>query len=118
MDDARADGSEQGRLTGTWRVAEPSWKADGSTLAYSNARPADDRSIVVANPEGLKLSIVPATRANEPSNDGHPSWSPDGTRIAVDDDVAGGVSVVTVQGRAAGRRSPSTASCPRGRPTA
>ena len=98
----RADGGGQRRLGGK-AVMAPAWSRDGTKLAYASGDPAGGSRIVVADARGRKLSVVaPAASGTEP-NDGNPSWSPDGTRIAVDDIVAAGVSVVDVK---TGRRTP------------
>ena len=98
----RADGGGQRRLGGK--------AVDGARLEPRReearlrlGRPCGGSRIVVADARGRKLSVVaPAASGTEP-NDGNPSWSPDGTRIAVEDIVAAGVSVVDVK---TGRRTP------------
>ena len=98
----RADGGGQRRLGGK-AVMAPAWSRDGTKLAYASGDPAGGSRIVVADARGRKLSVVaPAASGTEP-NDGNPSWSPDATRIAVEDIVAAGVSVVDVE---TGRRTP------------
>ena len=112
----RADGGGQRRLGGKAVDRRPPGAATGRSSRTPRATCGGSR-IVVADADGRKRSSSRLRAPERSPNDGNPSWSPDGERIAVDDIVAAGVSVVTCR-TAAGRRSPSTASRPRGRPTA
>ena len=92
--------SAQRRLGGS-AVAAPAWNRDGTKLAYATGAPAGGSGIVVADAAGRKLDVI-AGAAGESANDGNPSWSPDGSRIAVDDVVAAGAFVLDVK---TGRRT-------------
>ena len=98
----RADGRGQRPLGGT-AVMAPAWSRDGMKLAYASGDPAGGSRIVVADAAGRRLSVVAAAASGTVPNDGNPTWSPDGTRVAIDDIVAAGVSVVDVK---TGRRTP------------
>ena len=94
----RADGSGQRRLTGSFPIAEPTWSADGTQLAYRRDGLASDGGVAVAGADGRRRTAVSGARPAERSNDGNPSWSPDASRIAVADVISGGISVVDVAG--------------------
>ena len=81
-----ADGDGQRRLGGS-AVAAPAWSRDGTRLAYAAGDPAGGSGIVLADAAGRKLGVIGGA-AGQGANDGNPSWSPDGSRIAVDDVVA------------------------------
>ncbi len=98
----RADGGGQRRLggkAGHGARLEPRRDEARLRLGRPRGRQQDRRR---RRPGPQALGRRPAASRTEP-NDGNPSWSPDGTRIAVDDIVAAGVSVVDVK---TGRRTP------------
>jgi Tol biopolymer transport system component len=98
----QADGSGLQRLTSVEDVTGPAFTRDGTRLAYASARFSDslcgycDPKVVVAGPNGRQLSAVTASNTSDLA----PSWSPDGTRLAVQHSVNGEVDVVTVPGGA------------------
>ena len=57
---------------------------------------------MIADARGHRASVIAGADPGAPSTDGNPSWSPDGTRVAVDDAEAGGIHVLDV---ASGHRS-------------
>ena len=95
----RADGSGQRRLTGTLPVSQPAWNAAGTQIAYAAPRPAGEGRIVVADPRGRTLALLGGVQPR----DGSPSWSPDGSAVAVANAEAGGAFAIAV---ASGRRTP------------
>ncbi len=95
----RGDGSGQRRLTATsFPVAQPAWSRDGARLAYSTDGALSKGGIVIADARGHRASVIAGADPGAPSTDGNPSWSPDGTRVAVDDAEAGGIHVLDVAG--------------------
>jgi Tol biopolymer transport system component len=100
----RPDGSGLRRLlsdTGD-DLSGPAWSRDGSRLAYGwakgppsgNAGFCCGRRIVIAAPDGRRLSVLPL--GDDP--DAYPSWSPDGTRFAVEHGLSGEIDVVQTNG--------------------
>jgi hypothetical protein len=74
-----ADGSGQMTLISGGLNQAPSWKPDGSKLAFGRRAPLDATfGIHTINPDGSGLQKI----STDPSNDNQPSWSPDGSRIA------------------------------------
>ena len=111
----RGDGSGQRRLTATtFPVARPAWSRNGARLAYSTDGALSKGGIVIADARGHRASVIAGADPGAPSTDGNPSWSPDGTRVAVDDAEAGGIDVLDA--RRPPQRLRRAASRPRGRP--
>ncbi len=87
MDD---DGGNPQRLTNNRHVdASPSWSPDGKRIAFVsdrdghvNIRDSPNYEIYVMDADGRNQQNV----TNDPSNDGSPSWSPDGKRIVFSSD--------------------------------
>ena len=82
-----ADGSEQRNL-GVRGASEPAWSPDGEPIAYvadvgPDKETWDDEEIFVINSDGSGR-----TRLTDISGNDHwpPTWSPDGTRIAITSD--------------------------------
>jgi TolB protein len=74
-----ADGTGVTQVTHDENGAEdPAWSPDGEELAGTN------RSIFIVNADGSGVRELPPTVETE--FDEHPSWAPDGTRIAFDRD--------------------------------
>jgi Tol biopolymer transport system component len=60
-------------------IQAPSWKPDGSKIAIGRRGLGETTfAIHTVNPDGTGLLKI----STNPSNDGEPTWSPDGTRIA------------------------------------
>ncbi|MFL6228095.1 MAG: kelch repeat-containing protein [Pyrinomonadaceae bacterium] len=82
-----ADGSNQVRLTSVARADRtPAWSPDGSKIAFLSRRDATvnpqtgtiNFQIYVMNADGSNQTRL----TNDSAGDGHPAFSPDGTRIA------------------------------------
>lgn len=58
------------------QVTQLAWSPDGMRIAYRNPIP-EEQGIYVANPDGTE-----PIRLTDGANDGWPTWSPDGTKIA------------------------------------
>jgi len=73
------DGTGQLTLLSGGLNQAPSWKPDGSKIAFGRRAPLDASfGIHTINPDGTGLVKI----STEPSNDNQPTWSPDGTKIA------------------------------------
>jgi hypothetical protein len=87
------DGTEATRLTNdTTAEFFPTWNAAGTKIAFERWQPAADggaHGIYVMNPDGSGQTLVSA-------NDSKPSWSPDGTRLAVVG--SNGIDVINADG--------------------
>ena len=85
-----ADGGNPRRLTNNRNVdSSPSWSPDGKRIAFVsdrdghvNIRGSSNYEIYVMDADGRNQQNV----TNNPSNDGSPSWSPDGKRIVFSSD--------------------------------
>ena len=85
-----ADGGNQRRLTKNRHVdASPSWSPDGKRIVFVsdrdghlNIRGRSNYDIYVMDADGSNQQNV----TNDPSDDGSPSWSPDGKRIVFSSD--------------------------------
>ena len=85
-----ADGGNPQRLTNNRHVdSSPSWSPDGKRIAFVsdrdghvNIRGWSNYEIYVMDADGRNQQNV----TNDPSNDGSPSWSPDGKRIVFSSD--------------------------------
>src|SRR5436309_6183067 len=86
-----ADGTNQVRLTNNSVVDDhPTWSPDGAKIAFVSERPAGGFAIFVMNADGTnKVEITPVNYlVNQPnwfSDFWSMSWSPDGSRIAFQD---------------------------------
>jgi len=73
------DGSQpMKRLTVNRQIdTDPAWSPDGTMIAFYHMAGAGDSGIFVMNADGTGLRQLDEGNAHE----GHPSWSPDGSRI-------------------------------------
>jgi Tol biopolymer transport system component len=72
------DGSGQMLLISGGMNQSPSWKPDGSKIAFGRRGITDTTfGIHTINPDGTGLQKI----STDPSNDTQPTWSPDGNRI-------------------------------------
>jgi len=80
------DGSKAWRLTHDKRTAaRPAWSPDGERIAFMSTRSnrkqaydGDELEIYVMDADGANIQRL----TRRPHADGHPDWSPDGTKIA------------------------------------
>ena len=73
------DGSGQLMLIGDGMNQTPSWKPDGTKIAFGRKGIVDTTfAIHTVNPDGTGLQKI----STNPSNDSEPTWSPDGSKIA------------------------------------
>jgi Tol biopolymer transport system component len=73
------DGSGELMLISGEMNEAPSWKPDGSKIAFGRKGLLDSTyAIHTINPDGTGLQKI----STDPSNDSQPTWSPDGTKLA------------------------------------
>ena len=98
-----ADGGSQKRLTESdvdptsprrllFQV-EPAWSSDGQRIAFASKR-SGTFDIYAMSADGTGTRRLTSVRAD----DGHPTWSPDGGRIAFDRGTAGDIYVMNADG--------------------
>jgi Tol biopolymer transport system component len=103
----QSDGSGLRRLTASGlNLTEPAWSHDGTRLAYAAAPYSGglcgycDPRVVIADAAGRRLALVPGTPGGDSPFgsplDAGPSWSPDGTRLALEHELSGELDVVTL----------------------
>ena len=89
------DGTDVTRLTTDVFAYEPAWSPDGTTIAFTSRR--DLGADGMANPEIYVMDADGTGAVNLTKDlateDGHPAWSPDGTRIAYDSYPSAGGAV-------------------------
>jgi len=105
-----ADGGGQGRLTdaetdsatpeGLFFQVEPAWASDGKRIAFSSRR-SGSFDIYVMNADGTGTRALTSTK----EDDAHPTWSPDGERIAFARAGPGDIYVMSADGSGARRIS-------------
>jgi Tol biopolymer transport system component len=91
-----ADGSHVRRLTNGLSPATPAWSPDGTTVAVALRAPCPDpcnpsnippvSHIALMSPDGSGITQI----TSGPNLDWHPSWSPDGSRLAFERDFNDG----------------------------
>jgi Tol biopolymer transport system component len=106
----KADGTGRKQLTNnTFPDTQPAWSPDGTRLSFVSARNTapfndTDRNIYVMNADGSgQTNLTPNTSVPVyQGNDDGPSWSPDGTKIAYSNALAGGEPEIFVMNAADG----------------
>jgi len=99
-----ADGSDQQRLThgssgnastqqGLFYERDAAWSKDGRSIAFASAR-TGNLEIFVMDADGKHVHQVSSTL----SEDSHPTWSPDGKRIAFVRGKVGAIFVMNADG--------------------
>lgn len=110
-----ADGSSERRLTSDWTDSNPSWSRDGNSIAFDSGRHCSNHNfcqseIYVMNTDGSGIARM--THQQQAASY-HPTWSPDGRKIAfvktqmnlVDGHIDWGPSeLVTMQADAVGQQ--------------
>jgi TolB protein len=101
-----ADGARRKRLTendldpaspaGLFFQIEPAWSPDGGSLAFASKR-GGSFDLFVMNADGTRTRRL--TSGND--DEGHPTWSPDGRRIAFHRGDSGNIYVMNVDGSGA-----------------
>ena len=90
-----ANGGHEKRLTanGLEKLGTPVWSPDGAKIAFTQLVPNDvsccDYEIFAVNADGsglMNVTNTPVRYDGQPSFDGQPTWSPDGTQIAFSSD--------------------------------
>ena len=78
------DGSGQLTVISDGMNQAPSWKPDGTKIAFGRRGNLDPAfAIHTINPDGSGIQKI----STDPSNDSQPTWSPDGTKIAFTNSV-------------------------------
>ncbi len=83
---------------------QPSWSPDGSRIAFASDRDitrlgvGEEREIYVMNADGSN----PTRLTESPRRDGHPNWSPDGSRIAFSSMRDGNLEIYVVNADGSG----------------
>jgi Tol biopolymer transport system component len=103
-----SDGGSRRRLTdadiepsspqGLFFQAEPTWSADGRTIAFTSKR-GGTFDVYAMDADGTGTRRLTSTR----EDDGHPTWSPDGRRIAFARGTASRLFVMRADGSEARR---------------
>ena len=114
-----ADGRSQTRLATNpaQSMNHPSWSADGRRIVFAlgtwkyNQSAPSDADIYVMNADGTEQSRL----THNAGYDGHPSWSPDGAKIAFESVRDGTQAIYVMNADGSGKRDHSR---PRGSQTA
>jgi Tol biopolymer transport system component len=95
------DGTDLRQLTqGSGSDRNAAWSADGTSIAFAHSG-NDGYEVYVMDADGSNVTAVTSVAAESAPS---PSWSPDGSRIALD--VNGAIHVVSVDGTGLRRLSP------------
>lgn len=96
-----ADGSREQRLSPAQEASsatlyfqtEPAYSPDGARIAFASRR-GESFDIFVMNADGTGTTQL----TSAPANDGHPTWSPDGERVAFNRGDPGHLFVMNADG--------------------
>jgi TolB protein len=101
------DGTDRTPLTsGPARNVSPDWSPDGSKIAFSSDR--DDPNPGSCTTCNTEIYVMDANGGNvlrrtiDPSRDGSPHWSPDGTKITFDSTRTGGGDIYSMNADGSG----------------